>query len=391
MKVIIPVRRICLAAFAILLVAGSASAIAVRNPEFGYSVDLPVGWTDADSSDPYHIGLMAPGGDAMIQIIALDPTTAPDGAGIAESMLEELNTRAELVPFDYVGRSACLADVSFVTAGNEVRGYMVTIDAFLADYVLIAFSLVDSYVANHDQLLSALDSFALDDAGSLFPGPISAFYGSGDTDNATVELAFGTGTVRAPANRLMLEASQVLVEREARILAPYGSATRDVFEAAWRRYFRMIYRENYQQLLPVSRSIETRLESDGVPRVDYPREVLAWLQGFDYVRTGGLSDFSPPVQCLVSSSGDCDSLALTYVILMHQLGFDAIVMVSDRYSHALAAVDTLGPGARFSFEGREWLVAELTEPVEMGQIAADMADPSGWIGVRMRLRTVENR
>ena len=77
---------------------------------------------------------------------------------------------------------------------------------------------------------------------------------------------------------------------------------------------------------------------------------------------------------------------MTYVILLHHLGVDAIIMASDRYAHAMAAVDTFGPGARFEFEGRQWLVAEMTAEVALGQIAADVADPAGWIGVRLRLK-----
>jgi len=179
------------------------------------------------------------------------------------------------------------------------------------------------------------------------------------------------------------------VEREARILSPYGTLSRELFEAAWRRYFRVIYRDSFMRLQPLAGQIRTRLEADRVPRVDYPGEILAWLQGFDYERTGGLSDFLAPLSCVVGSAGDCDSLALTYVILLHHLDFDAIAMVSDRYAHALAAVDVPGPGARFEFEGRQWLVAELTDDVELGQIAAEMADPAWWIGVRMRLRFLE--
>ena len=58
-------------------------------------------------------------------------------------------------------------------------------------------------------------------------------------------------------------------------------------------------------------------------------------------------------------------------------------MVSDVYSHAMAAVDLAGSGARFPFGGREWLVAELTAPVTLGQIDSTMADPAGWIGVSL--------
>lgn len=330
----------------------------------------------------------------MLQIIALDPTTADSGAGIAGELLADLSAQGEPAPFEYLGYSAALTDLQFVTAGNEVRGYMVTINGFEADLVLLGFAVLDSYDLARDHLLSALDSFAMGDESRYYPGPISQFFypfpapvGRTVTVPFTgASTQFGMLSFRADPGEL--DAGQVVVEREARILAPYGSLDRELFEAAWRRYFRMIYRDSYMRLAPLADQIRERLEADGIPRVDEPREILAWLQGFEFERTGGLSDFRAPLSCVAGSAGDCDSLALTYVILLHHLGFDAIVMVSDRYAHALAAVDLPGPGARFAFEGRQWLVAEMTDDVEMGQIAADMADPGGWIGIRMRLRTL---
>ncbi len=385
------VRPLFLGLILLVSVCVGAPSLAARNPVFGYSIDLPIGWTDSDSSDPYHVAFMSPKGDAMLQIIALDPTTAPNGVAIAEHMLADLSGEGESAPFDYLGYSAALTDLQFVTAGNQVRGYMVTIDGYESDLVLLCFALLESYDVAHDHLLSALDSFAMGDESRFYPGPISHFfYPFPAPAGSSISVPFGDasgirGSVNFQADPGELDAGRVLVEREARILGPYGALSRDLFEAAWRRYFRIIYRDGFMRLQPLAGQIRARLEADRVPRVDHPGEILAWLQGFDYQRTGGLSDFLAPLSCVVESAGDCDSLALTYVILLHHLDFDAIVMVSDRYAHALAAVDVPGPGARFEFEGRQWLVAELTDDVELGRIAAEMADPAEWMGVRMRL------
>jgi len=385
-------RPLFLGLILLVSVLVSAPALAIRNPVFGYSVDLPVGWTDADSSDPYHVAFISPNGDAMLQIIALDPAIAEDGVAIAEYMLADLSGEGESARFEYLGYSTALTDVQFVTAGNPVRGYMVTIDGYEADLVLLSFALLESYDVAHDQLLSALDSFALGDESARYPGPISNFFypfpaPAGASISVPFPSSFGSLTFRADPGEL--DAGQVLVEREARILEPYGALTRELFEAAWRRYFRLIYRDSFMRLESLARQIGTQLEADGVPWVDFPGEILKWLQGFEFQRTGGLSDFVAPLSCVAGTAGDCDSLALTYVILLHHLDFDAIVMVSDRYAHAMAAVDVPGPGARFEFEGRQWLVAEMTAEVALGQIAADVADPAGWIGVRMRLRLIQ--
>jgi len=371
-----------------VLVAGRLWAVAAVNPEFGYSVDLPVGWTQLENTDPNHIGFLSPNQDAMLQIMALDPQTSEDGVGIAARMIEELSATLLLPPepFIYQRRSSALADVRFMMDGAPVRGYLLTIDSLAADYALVAFSLIESYEQAHDHLVSALDSFAPGTADRAYPGPISHyFYPFPPPNEQQLTMPFLGNTIPFAVDEGAAESASVLVDREARILGPYGALQRPQFEAAWRRYFRQIYRDNYMRLSDVADEAQARLEADGVPRVDQPARLLSWLQEFTYERTGGLSDFLPPILCLATTTGDCDSLAMTYVILLHHMGFDAILMASDRYAHALAAVDVEGPGARFEFEGRQWLIAELTADVPIGRIDAGQADPSGWIGVRMRL------
>lgn len=386
MSVFLRARAIA-AIVTIVVLAGRADALAAVNPVFGYSIDLPVGWVEADNSDPHHIGFLSPNADAMIQIIALDPTSGSSGLEIAAFMLEQIGGEGESERFDYQARSAALTDVAFTTSGLDVQGYLLTIDGPEVDLALLAFAVNESYEAAHDHLVSALDSFALGGESRAYPGPISQFFYPFPAPAARDEsIPFLDARLPFAYDPDEEEASRVLVDREARVLEPYGRTDRELATEAWRRYFRMIYRDNYMRLAPLAEAVGARLEAEGIPRVDFPSEILAWLQGFDYERAGGLSDFAPPIACLASRSGDCDSLALTYVIILHHLGFDAILMVSDEYAHALAAVDVQGPGARFPFEDQQWLVAELTEDVAIGQIAANMADPAGWIGVRLRLR-----
>jgi hypothetical protein len=74
---------------------------------------------------------------------------------------------------------------------------------------------------------------------------------------------------------------------------------------------------------------------------------------------------------------------MAYIILLRHLGFEAILLVSEKYSHALAAVDVPGEGARFDFEGKRYLVAELTKKIAIGLIAKDMADPAFWLPVAL--------
>lgn len=374
-----------------MLLAGavtSAVAAPVVHREHGYRLDLPIGWEPFDLTDPDHIAFLGPDGGAVLQVITLDGVAAESGDGLATLLIDDLGAEAEREPFVYQGRSAALSDVQFTTGEFDVRGYMVTIDGRMRDVVLLAFAPEENYPAMHDQMVSALDSFALGDESRRDPGPISQYYlPLGQASGSSFNSPFGRLAV--PADAATLDAAQLTVDREATILTGYLEGDPQTFFEAWKRYYRQLYRDSYTRMAPVAEQLRAAFEADGIPRVDIPHELLPWLQSFEYVRTGGVSDYAPPLACLATQSGDCDSLAMVYVILLHHLGFDAILMVSTEYGHAMAGVDAMGPGAHFPFEGTDYLVAEFTAPVALGQIAADMADPAGWIGVKFDLQPVE--
>jgi hypothetical protein len=145
----------------------------------------------------------------------------------------------------------------------------------------------------------------------------------------------------------------------------------------------MIYRDNYFRLSSLARSLQQHFQEQGIAREEIPARLLSWFQRFDYSRTGSLSDLLAPVTCFAERSGDCDSLGLAYVILLQHMDFDAVLLVSSEYGHALAGVDVAGEGARFEFQDTSYLLAEFTENVDLGMIPRSMADPNKWIPVRL--------
>ena len=109
--------------------------------------------------------------------------------------------------------------------------------------------------------------------------------------------------------------------------------------------------------------------------------LLSWVQGFRYERDPKGSDVVNPISAAFERRGDCDSRALVMSILLRRENIDSILMISLEHGHALAAVDAPGPGARFPFNDRNWLVAETTAKVGIGLVDAAQADPASWIGI----------
>jgi hypothetical protein len=424
---------------AIVIMAGGVTFPAVAqtvflNPDFEYVVDIPVGWGILDAEQTNFISFADSERTAVFQIIAFPGDEFATVDGIDAFIRERFGAEGDAAPFRYMGDPSIFADYQFSTGRLDVRGYMHFINGDELDFAVMTFVPVEHYEAYHDTLLSALDSFSLSRETRLFPGPVSQFYmgglpqdvataaGGGITGVTAGDTAEGSaggsaGSGRAPAgsqsasaeialpsgdrfalppyvaSEMTREASQVLIEREARVLSAYapqpgesariGDGPAPPWAVAWRRYFRMIYRDSYDRLGSVAEALFLDLAAAGVPREEMPARILEWLQSARYERTASLSDLMNPSSCLVAFAGDCDSLGLTYAIILDHLGFDAILMASIEYAHALVGVDVAGVGARFPFEGRQWLVAELTEEVGIGRIAEDMSDIGGWIGVTL--------
>ena len=345
-----------------------------------YTLDLPEGWRLIDGPEGTSQAFSDPSQTAILQVFALERGLHGDVMELFATIRDSLGARGEGAPFSFSGLPAVLTDLTFDTGVAPARGYALFVSGSDRDYALISFTALATYETHHDSLLSALDSFAPHAHARSEPGPISQFYHpypAERSEKLSVEIA-GAG-VGLAFDGEEGEATQVLIEREARLLA----AERARFLPAWRRYFRVIYRDNFARLADFARDVEAPLR--GRPPREKAEALLAWIQGFHYYRTGTLSDLTSPLACLTGAAGDCDSRALLYVILLHHMGIDATLLVSTRYQHSAVAVDVPGPGAQIAIDGRGFVFAEVTDRVDLGLVAREMADPSGWIPVPLGL------
>ena len=368
------------AAFLILflLVPGTLESREFFLEPWGCYLDLPQGWEPLEVSDT-KATFADEGAHAFFQVHAYPATRYAGGEEMFQDVGDRLKADGEGELFNYQGNEAVLTDLLFQGGSTFFKGWGLYVDGTEFDWVILGFATAELSEAYHVPLLSALDSFSLNDRALLSPGPVSQFYASTATDSEEFdfEVPFEDHMLQVITTDADVEASRVTLEREARVLALYTPEDID----AWQRFYRMLYRDSYRKVDSLFRSL---IMAGISPRQDpllTAKTLLSWIQGFGCARTGGLEDLSLPLDSLYNGAGDCDSLGLLYVILLKHYGIDAILMVSGTYSHAMAAVDVEAPGARFEWEGRKYLVAETIYEVDLGLIAADMADPAHWMGI----------
>ena len=382
------ISRIATAALLILLAlspALRAGEILVR--EYGFSLDLPEGWQPLDASDPAKLSFADETHGAVLQVtrFAHDPSLTAER--MCRDIASRLKAQGDGEAFGFSGRDAYLADYTFKAGGRSQRGYVLAIrdpegkgSGGPSDYVLIAFAPADGYEDAYDFIVSALDSFSPDAEGELLPGPLSQFlYAFPGGSPARRQITFMGRSLPIDLDANEIEAAQVVVEREARILASYGEEQ----DEAWVRFYRVVARDCYRRLDGISAGIAREIAARNIPKAETPLAILSWIQVFAYTRSQTLADFTSPLATAVAASGDCDSRVLLYVLVLRHIGVDAMLFVSSRYSHSVAGVDLDLPGAKMTVDGKKYLVAELTEKVDIGLIDRTMADASGWIPVRV--------
>ena len=340
---------------------------------FGSFIDPPEGW-GLLGQEAEKLTFAFSGEGAYLQIKRF-PEISDLDALVTEAE-NRIGAAGEGTRFSYGSGEAYFGTIDFSTGGFDFSGYLFAFASSSLDpVVLLGFSDASQLGIYNDLILSAMDSYSPVKLTDRLPGPVASFdrlFSKGRSTAVKVSLGEEQRTIQL--DRGEIETASYVTEREARILGTAGSV------AAWERFFRMLYRDSIAGLEPLTRALHEIYP--GKPSASESRriaeELLAWLQNFSYRRSGTYSDFVDPVQALVSNSGDCDSLGLLYVILLHSFDIDAILLVSEQYAHAMGAADVSGAGARYTYADKAYVVAELTAQVDLGRIAADMADPAGW-------------
>ena len=377
----------------LLFCALSLGSAETLKSQLGFYVEMPAGFTLKGGDGKARFAFADPEGGMEFDIVGYEPGRFPDAAAFAKDSLAKLGSKGEVTDYSYEGRDAALADLGFSQEGKKMKGYALFIagrkkGAPEYSYALLAYADEAEFAAYADFILSCLDSFSIDKAALRSPGPVSQFTldwppaRDGQKNVALPAAGSGASPVTASLPWSDEEAAQEQDTdmREYKVLTAYANEA-ELWRDAWARFYRMAYRESAARLDRLALEASRQLSVDDP--TETARRVLAWVQGFVYVRDEKGTDFVPPLAAAYGATGDCDSRAMVAAVVLERLGIDSILMVSREYSHAMLAVDVPGGGQRFEFNGKKYLVGETTAKVGLGMIAADMVDWSKWMGIEL--------
>jgi len=362
--------------------------------QLGFFVDMPSGFTLKSGDGKSRFSFTDPDGGMEYDILAYESGRFADASALAAQSLAKIASTGEQTSYSYEGRPAVLAGLSFTLNGAPQKGYAIFIAGRKAvaggpspakpegSYALLAYAAEADFEAYADFVLSCLDSFSIDAAARRSPGPVSQFTLDWPPvqDKVKAVALIGGSTASLPWTEDEAAQEKQTDLREYKVLTAYANEA-TLWQDAWARFYRMASRESGARLDRLALEISRQVPADDP--TEAARRILAWVQGFVYVRDQAGSDFIPPMTAAYGATGDCDSRAVVAAIVLKRLGIDSILMVSKEYSHAMLGVDVPGGGQRFAFGGKKYLVGETTAKVGIGMIAADMADWSKWMGIAL--------
>jgi hypothetical protein len=346
-------------------------------PEGDYHINVPVRWDLYDASDAREISFIADDQSTIVQVSWFEGDQFDDVDNMcryfADGVGAELHDQSL---FSYLDWQSLLADMSFESGGNLFRGWFLFLEGDEYDYQVIVFSPEGDFERAFPYILSCLDSFSPGEVALRNPGVISRLFYAEENASYEKKTAYIQGKAFVyDFDPFELEASQVVIEREAPLLTKFTKSSPES-ELAWDRYYKLVYRDNYHRLDPVYEALRPCL--DPLSDREKAETLLDWLQGFEYGSSGTFSDLLSPLTSLVRNEGDCDSLALAYLILLEHFDIEGILLVSQEYAHAMAGVLVDRGGFTFPYGDKNYVFAELTKNVEMGMIASGMTDPAKW-------------
>jgi hypothetical protein len=383
--------RIVLSIILILMIPGFAATEALYSPTWGFTVDIPEGYEFTGGDGKARFSFSSPLG-AVFDIVVYDSERYASLQESAESVKQQLHSSGEIIYFDYHGKEAALLEMIIDDPQNPLAGWCFIGELPEKAAYLTALAYAPANIENLQSFhFSALDSIILNSADRLAPGPLTEFsYPRGEA----AETLLAGGKYKAIIHEGDAEAAQALVDREFTVLTVYADSP--LWQEAWIRFYRAIYRDSYERLADIAFIVERSLfqeiqaeinqsqssENDTDENRAFAEKALAWVQSFTYERDLMGSDLVNLVSAAVEGRGDCDSRALLWALLLQRNNVPAAIMVSKDYSHAMGLADLEGSGARFDLsEDKRWIVAETTAIVPLGLIGEKVSDPQHWLGI----------
>lgn len=306
--------------------------------------------------------------------------------------LEKISTVNQEAPFVWNNRE-CAFGTFEMNMSTTYSGLALTTPTYDKSNYLLFLGYAPSQNNSFSQsiIMSCLNSICLDWSEYYTPGPVTTF-AYPLLEDKKITLNIDGKNITSYINEADEEAAQFLIEMEYTILRLQKYASDEERIQAWKRYYSLIYRDNYGRIENVINDVlkafyPKTCRPDKKDEIVFAQKILSWVQTFQYNRaaTQAESDFTSLPAVLCGTGNDCDSRSMLVCAFMQKLKIDSVLLISPAFSHALAGIDIMAPGQMFMFDNTNYLLGETTAKITWGTIVKDHADQSKWFAVHLDL------
>ena len=353
------------------------------NKNKNLAIDLPEGFYTVSASEDeksYQLQSSLLPVTAAIKIYGKEIYKTPTDA--LTDNFKRIKAQNEIETFKWRNQDIALATYSNYLGQIANAGYAVAVSLPENEGILIMLVWTEQshFSAYGDFILSVIDGLCIDFGSYFEAGPIT-HYAFPDSENfIPVTLKIDGKEIKSSIRQSDKDANEYLIEREYNVLKLYANSP--LWQEAWTRYYRMIFRDSFKRLNRVSFDIFNEINPYCTDDTDLAQKLLTWTQGMKYEREKTSSDFASLPSIILGGGSDCDSRSMLLSVLLKNMNMDSIMFISKEFSHAVAGLVSTHPGHSFTANGKEYLMGETTASgITWGMIAQEQDDISKWIPV----------
>lgn len=151
-------------------------------------------------------------------------------------------------------------------------------------------------------------------------------------------------------------------------------------EDFWTAVYHLARNDNEDRVELVSKVLKHAIDKNELSRSEAVSMILTFIQHIEYYIPEELYfQFYPPITSIMYNLGDCDTKSLLIAMIFEDLGYDAVMMYSSKYLHAMAAVNINGTGEYIEYKGKKYYIMETTaKGWKLGMLPDEMNDLRYW-------------
>jgi len=147
----------------------------------------------------------------------------------------------------------------------------------------------------------------------------------------------------------------------------------------WQQIYQGVIESNLSRMENIVLGFSWFQEQNNLSDRELLEIIIDFIQQIPYEIPQNKYGLFTPYQILYTNTGDCDSKSVFAALLLKRLGYDAAVLLSEKYHHAMLGINVPSTGNYIEQNGKKYYFTEMTtRGWQIGEISAGCSDKKFW-------------